>query len=101
MTRECDGPDRAIESGCPLQCRLRHGGVTEEPVDQRVDWAGLPVNLDFAFSRDQRDRVYTQHLMRRRGTGFGPWRRGAYVCVCEIATDGAEALQTASDLDSQ
>jgi hypothetical protein len=97
MTRECDGPDRVIENGCRLQCRLRHGGVTEVPVDERVDWAGLPVNLDFAFSRDQRDKVYAQHLMRRRGTQFGPWRRGAYVCVCEIGSDGAETPQITSD----
>lgn len=94
MTRECDGPDRVVENGCRLQCRLRHIDAADGPVDERVDWAGLPVNLDFAFSRDQRDKVYAQHLMRRRGTQFGPWRPGAHVCVCEIATDGAETLQT-------
>lgn len=79
MARESDGPDRVINNGCPLRCRLRHVGVAEE----RVDWAGLPVNLDFAFSRDQRDKVYAQHLMRRR------------LCVCEIAAgqDGAETLR--------
>nr|WP_293037423.1 hypothetical protein [Mycobacterium sp.] len=97
MARDCAGPDRVIKNGCPLQCHLRRGGVGESPVDEQVDWAGLTVNLDFAFSRDQRDKVYAQHLMRRRGTPFGPWRRGAYVCVCDIATDGAEALQIASD----
>ncbi|WP_231117652.1 hypothetical protein [Mycobacterium intracellulare] len=93
MARECDGPDRVLENGCRLQCRLRTADATEGPVDERVDWAGLPVNLDFAFSRDQRDKVYAQHLMRRRGAQFGPWRRGASVCVCEFATDGAESLQ--------
>lgn len=94
MTRECDGPDRVVKNGCRLQCRLRHIDAADGPVDERVDWAGLPVNLDFAFSRDQRDKVYAQHLMRRRGTQFGPWRPGAHVCVCEIAADGAETLQT-------
>lgn len=94
MARECDGPDRVVENGCRLQCRLRRVDATEGPVDERVDWAGLPVNLDFAFSRDQRDKVYAQHLMRRRDTQVGLWRRGAYACVCEIATDGTETLQT-------
>jgi hypothetical protein len=97
VARECDGPDRVIKNGCPLQCRLRHGDVTESPVDEQLDWAGLTVNLDFAFSRDHRDKVYAQHLMRRRGTQFGPWRRGADVCVCDVATDGAETQQITSD----
>ncbi|MEB4209462.1 hypothetical protein [Mycobacterium sp. 94-17] len=82
MARECDGPDRVFKNGCPLQCRLRNG---DEAVNDQVDWAGLPVNLDFAFSQAQRDKVYWQHLLRRRGTQFGPWRHGAHVCVCETA----------------
>lgn len=96
VTRECEGPDRVVKNGCPLQCRLRAGAVAEGPSDEPVDWAGLPVNLDFAFSRDQRDKVYAQHLMRRRGTRFGPWRRGAYVCVCDTAAenDGASLAAT-------
>ncbi|WP_369829704.1 hypothetical protein [Mycobacterium sp. E2479] len=76
-----------MKNGCPLQCRLRSAGMADESISDQCDWAGLPVNLDFAFSRDQRDKVYTQHLMRRRGTRFGPWRRGGHVCVCEIAGD--------------
>lgn len=96
MAQECEGPDRVIKNDCPLQCRLR-GGVTEDLVDGQVDWAGLPVNLDFAFSRDQRDKVYAQHLMRRRGTLFGPRRRGGDLCVCDVAAerDGAETLPIA------
>ncbi|MDM4142399.1 MULTISPECIES: hypothetical protein [Mycobacterium] len=91
MARECDGPDRVNKNGCPLQCRLRYGATADEPVTDRVDWAGLPVNLDFAFSRDQRDKVYAQHLLRRRGTQFGPWRHGAHVCVCEAADEHQDA----------
>lgn len=88
MARECDGPDRVIKNNCPLQCRLRYGGSTaEELTSDQVDWAGLPVNLDFAFSRDQRDKVYAQHLLRRRGTQFGPWRHGFHVCVCDLADE--------------
>lgn len=97
MARECDGPDRVIKNGCPLQCRLRDGGRADDLASDQVDWAGLPVNLDFAFSRDQRDKVLAQHLLRRRGTQFGPWRHGTLVCVCEAADerDGAETLLSA------
>ena len=71
----------------------------EELASDQVDWAGLPVNLDFAFSRDQRDKVYAQHLLRRHGTQFGPWRHGAHVCVCEFADehDDAGKVQITSD----
>ncbi|WP_262490839.1 hypothetical protein [Mycobacterium simiae] len=66
---------------CPLQCRLRRGAA---PPDQ-VDWAGLPVNLDLAFSREQRDKVYSQHLIRKRATQLRRWNCGlAQVCVCQI-----------------
>ena len=76
--------------------------IAEEPVSDQCDWAGLPVNLDFAFSRDQRDKVYKQHLLRMRGTQFGPWRHGVHVCVCEIAEehDGARTLPITSDFES-
>ncbi|MCV7412240.1 hypothetical protein AWC05_16625 [Mycobacterium florentinum] len=43
----------------------------EHPADQElpaslVAWAGLPIDLDFAFSQVQRDKVYVQHLARER-----------------------------------
>lgn len=102
MARECDGPDRVFKNGCPLQCRVRYSSIADEPVSDQCDWAGLPVNLDFAFSRDQRDKVYKQHLLRRRGTQLGPWRHGFYVCVCDIAGeyDGARTLPITSDFES-
>lgn len=40
-------------------------GDQESPMAQ-VAWAGLPINLDWAFSQAQRDKVYTQHLARLR-----------------------------------
>jgi hypothetical protein len=95
VARECDGPVRdAAHAVCPLQCRLRHGA--NQPSDQgsagdQVDWAGLPINLDLAFSQQQRDKVYVQHLLRKRGAQL--WRRwpdGAQLCVCEIAADLAQ-----------
>jgi sulfite reductase alpha subunit-like flavoprotein len=40
-------------------------GEQEIPAEQ-VAWAGLPINLDFAFSHVQRDKVYVQHVTRKR-----------------------------------
>jgi hypothetical protein len=84
-----DGPlEDTARAACPLQCRLRRVADDNEPGDQ-VDWAGLPINLDLAFSPQQRDKVYTQHLLRKRGTQLrrrlrdrGQW------CACEFAADG-------------
>jgi hypothetical protein len=55
-----------------------------------VDWAGLPINLDFAFSQQQSDKVYRQHLMRKRGAQL--WRGpqdAAQPCACDIAAQAA------------
>lgn len=54
MARESDGSDAVGASTVDEQARAA------------VRWAGLPVDLDFAFSRDQCDKVYQQHLMRKR-----------------------------------
>lgn len=81
MAGEANGPDRVVDTGCPLRCQLRRrAGSTEH-----VDWAGLPVNLDFAFSPKQRDKVYAQHQMRKRDTQLGKRLHDADVCVCEQA----------------
>ena len=97
MDREWDVPaSDAPKTVCPLQCRLRYGGATHNPGDQasacdHVDWAGLPINLDLAFSHTQRDKVYAQHLTRQRGAQLRRWLRdGAQLCVCEIAAEGAK-----------
>lgn len=48
----------------------------------------MPVNLDFAFSREQRDKVYAQHLMRKRRSQLRQWSRDlAQLCVCELASE--------------
>ncbi len=65
MTRDYAGSEGTPEYVCPPQCRLRLGAARDTAHEQ-VDWAGLPVNLDFVFSRNQRDTVYLQHLQRRR-----------------------------------
>jgi sulfite reductase alpha subunit-like flavoprotein len=50
----------------------------------------LPVNLDFTFSREQRDKVYVQHVMRQQGSQLWRWLDGgALPCVCEAAAEEA------------
>jgi sulfite reductase alpha subunit-like flavoprotein len=47
---------------------------------------GLLTELDLAFSRDQTDKVYVQHLMRKRGEQLWRWLEdGAQLYVCGTA----------------
>jgi NADPH-dependent sulfite reductase flavoprotein alpha-component len=47
---------------------------------------GFLTELDLAFSRDQREKVYVQHLMRKRGAQIWAWLQdGAQVYVCGTA----------------
>jgi hypothetical protein len=93
VTQECDKPLRdAGQSACPLRCPLRFGAGGDDRLGDRistadhVDWAGLPINLDYAFSREQRDKVYAQHLMRKRWAQLSELLHdGAQLCVCEPA----------------
>ena len=101
MARECDGPDGdAVSTGCPLHARPRHGAATDDtrgdqaPGRDQVDWAGLPVNLDLVFSQEKCDKVYVQHLLRKRETQLSRWlQHGAPPCACEITADD-ERLDT-------
>jgi hypothetical protein len=94
VARECDGPDGVTRTVCPLHGPLRHGAADESAqasAPDQIDWAGLPINLDLAFSRQQRDKVYAQHLMRKRGALLWRWLQdGEQVCVCEIAAEEGE-----------
>ncbi len=90
VAREWDGPDRVMKAVCPLRCRKHPEGRASGTA--QVDWAGLPINLDMAFSREQRDKVYVQHVTRKQGSQLWRWLHGdAQVCVCETA-DEAETL---------
>lgn len=81
MAREFDGPPATgVHAVCPRHCRIRQGA--NKPADQ-VDWAGLPVNLDLAFSQNQRDKVYAQHLKFESAGRFR--RRAQDVCICDMA----------------
>jgi hypothetical protein len=99
VARECEGPDRLMKDVCPLRCRLHPGGRAS--ASDQVDWAGLPINLDMAFSRVQRDKVYVQHVMRKQGSQLSRWwRDGAQPCVCEVAAEdgtlGPDAAESVS-----
>jgi hypothetical protein len=90
VARECEVPDRLMKDVCPRRCPRRPGGRAWEP--GQVDWAGLPVNLDMAFSCVQRDKVYVQHVMRKQGSQLSRWvHDGAQLCVCEAAAEDATA----------
>ena len=52
--------------------------------------------LDVAFSRDQLDKVYVQHRLRRAGRELYAWlQNGAHVYVCGDATHMAKDVHTA------
>ncbi len=57
---------------------------------------GFLTELDLAFSRDQREKVYVQHLMRRRGAQLWRWLQdGAQVYVCGNADPMAKDVDRA------
>ena len=57
---------------------------------------GLLTELDLAFSRDQRDKVYVQHLMRKRGAQLWRWLQdGAQLYVCGNADPMARDVDRA------
>jgi hypothetical protein len=90
VASELDVPrGEAVRNACPLRCGLRNvaaGDGVIEGQEPPCDWAGFPINLDFAFSQQQRDKVYAQHLMRRRGAHLWRWLQdGSSPCACEAA----------------
>jgi sulfite reductase (NADPH) flavoprotein alpha-component len=57
---------------------------------------GFLTELDLAFSRDQRDKVYVQHLMRKRGVQLWHWLQdGAQLYVCGNADPMAKDVDRA------
>jgi sulfite reductase (NADPH) flavoprotein alpha-component len=57
---------------------------------------GFLTELDLAFSRDQREKVYVQHLMRKRGAQLWRWLQdGAQLYVCGNADPMAKDVDHA------
>jgi NADPH-dependent sulfite reductase flavoprotein alpha-component len=66
----------------------------DEIEQMRAD--GLLTELDLAFSRDQRDKIYVQHLMRKRGDQLWRWlQEGAQLYVCGNADPMAKDVDRA------
>jgi hypothetical protein len=77
VTAEQHGGD-AVNGDCPLKCGRQ--------ARDHVDWAGLPINLDMAFSQQQCDKVYRQHLMRKREAQLRRWLPPTTQwCACEAS----------------
>lgn len=57
---------------------------------------GLLTEMDLAFSRDQAQKVYVQHLMRKRGAQLWSWLQdGAHLYVCGTADPMAKDVDRA------
>ncbi|WP_081290558.1 hypothetical protein [Mycobacterium asiaticum] len=82
MTQQLEGSNDAAKSAvCPLHCHSGNGS-------NQLEWAGLPVNLDLAFSQNQREKVLAQHQVLRRGALLRSRLRDcAPVCVCDDVDD--------------
>ena len=96
MTWDYEEPNGVMNSICPLHGRPANGAATDDLATwpDQVNWAGLPINLDFAFSREQRDKVYVQHVMRNQGRRLSPWLHdGAQACICETDPAGSMSGQ--------
>ncbi len=101
MAREHGGPG-SMDTVCPQCGGLDHDTAMDspsiDPATEQVDWAGLAVNLDMVFSQRQRDKVYVQHLMRKRGTRLWRWlQNGAQPCAGDVAGDGARRSPGAAE----
>jgi hypothetical protein len=101
VAREWDGPVRqTVNTTCPLQCWRRRGDAGDQASRRSdVDWAGLPINLDMAFSQQQCDRVYMQHLLRKRRSEL--LRRSkdfAQLCVCDVTAERGNLDSDAASL---
>jgi len=107
MARECDRRDADVRTDCPLKCRLRQGAANgdrpseQESARDHVDWAGLPVNLDLVFSRTQRDKVYVQHLRRKRETQLWRWLPDTQSCVCANTDEASMDADAAESMPSR
>ncbi|MCH9612244.1 MAG: Sulfite reductase [NADPH] flavoprotein alpha-component [Chlamydiia bacterium] len=63
------------------ECNKKYDFYFEEFLKSMVDQKLL--KLDLAFSRDQAEKLYVQHLIKEKGAEFVKWiERGAIVYIC-------------------
>lgn len=104
MTWESEQPNGVMNAICPVHGRPASGAATDDHASRpdQVNWGGLPINLDFAFSREQRDKVYVQHVMRNQGRLLSPWLHdGAQPCVCEAPDQQRVHTDATGSMSSQ
>ena len=97
MARRTDDRDDTRTAGCPLHCGSRNGDRTGSATADHVDSAGLPVNLDLAFSQNQRDKVYAQYLRRRKTLIRRGSRDVTRLCVCEVTDPSPDTDRSVSN----
>ncbi|HET6565946.1 MAG TPA: flavodoxin domain-containing protein [Xanthomonadales bacterium] len=66
-----------------------------------LDWRskGLLQHIDCAFSRDQAEKVYVQHIVRQQGERLEQWlQNGAQIYLCGGLSMGKEVEQAVQDV---
>ena len=104
MAWEFEEPNGVMKAIGPLHGRPASRAASDDQASRpdQVNWAGLPINLDFAFSREQRDKVYVQHVMRNQGRRLWPWLHDdAQPCVCDVADHQRVHSDAAGSMFSQ
>jgi hypothetical protein len=89
VTQTSERPDsNSVNAGCPV-----HSPRQQASLGDQIDWAGLPINLDYAFSRKQRDKVYVQHLLRKRESQLSRRLQApAPLCSCGADADDEQLI---------
>ena len=60
---------------------------------------GLLTHLDVAFSRDQKEKIYVQHVMRKKGKLVFEWlEKGAHLYICGAIQMGADVHETLKEI---
>ncbi|MCW5196719.1 assimilatory sulfite reductase (NADPH) flavoprotein subunit [Buchnera aphidicola (Pemphigus obesinymphae)] len=63
---------------------------------QRYFKKGLLTNIDLAWSRDQKNKIYVQDKIREKGNKIWNWiKEGAYIYICGDASNMAKGVESA------
>ncbi|MCW5196961.1 NADPH-dependent assimilatory sulfite reductase flavoprotein subunit, partial [Buchnera aphidicola (Pemphigus obesinymphae)] len=63
---------------------------------QRYSKKGLLTNIDLAWSRDQKNKIYVQDKIREKGNKIWNWiKEGAYIYICGDASNMAKGVESA------